>query len=108
MAGSEQAHQLDSFLTALASSRPARVAVKVVLFDEPDLDWAEELALRTRHLPLYLSAGTDVNMPEPETIVRLRERYRWLCENVSTRAAFSSARLLPQLHVVAWGTQRGV
>jgi organic radical activating enzyme len=38
----------------------------------------------------------------------MRERYRWLCETVAARRALSDSRVLPQLHVIAWGTARGV
>jgi 7-carboxy-7-deazaguanine synthase len=108
MAGPHQTRQLDSFLAHLAGSTQSRAVLKVVVFDEADLDWAEALATRTSQLPLLLSAGTDVNIAEPETVVRLRTRYRWLCEAVATRAAFRDVRVLPQLHVIAWGTKQGV
>jgi hypothetical protein len=49
-----------------------------------------------------------VGLSEDETLEALRARFRWLCEAVSSLGEFASARVLPQLHVVAWGTKRGV
>ena len=78
------------------------------MFDEADLEWAQVLHSAYPQLPLYLSAGTEVGVDEERAVAGLRERYRWLCEAVSVRRQLSDTRVLPQLHVVAWGTARGV
>lgn len=108
MAGSRQRAQVDSFVHQLTGGSSEHAVIKVVVFDEADLDWAQDLHRRFSRFPLYLSAGTDVGLDEAQTLHRLRERYRWLCEQVSTRPSLSTARALPQLHVVAWGTAKGV
>lgn len=81
--------------------------LKVVVFDETDLQWAAALS-RERPEPLFLSAGTDVGLDEAATITALRVRYAWLCEAAARRSELRRARVLPQLHVVAWGTATGV
>jgi len=106
MAGPDELVALQTFMGNVTSA--SAPALKIVVFDQADLDWAA-----TRHhdhpqLPLFLSAGTDVGLPEEETLARLRERYRWLCETVARRADLRAASVLPQLHVVAWGTAKGV
>ncbi len=82
--------------------------LKIAIFDRDDLDWAAARHRDHPQLPLFLSAGTDVGLPEAETLAGLRRRYRWLCEVVARRPDLSAARVLPQLHVIAWGTARGV
>jgi 7-carboxy-7-deazaguanine synthase len=82
--------------------------LKVVIFDRTDLDWVERLQTELPEKRFFLSAGTDVGLDEQTTISRLRARYRWLCDSVARRPVLAGARVLPQLHVVAWGTARGV
>jgi 7-carboxy-7-deazaguanine synthase len=107
MATTENAAQFARFSEHLVSGG-AYAVLKVVVFDEADLDWAQDLHSAYPQLPLYLSAGTDVEIDEDRAVAGLRERYRWLCEAVSVRRQLSDTRVLPQLHVVAWGTARGV
>lgn len=94
---------------ARAEAMPTGCAVlKIVVFDEFDLDWAAARHRDHPALELFLSAGTDVGLDDDATVARLRERYRWLCEAVSHRPELSRLRVLPQLHVIAWGTAKGV
>lgn len=81
--------------------------LKIVVFDQEDLAYAEELADRYADLPVHLSAGTDQGMADEETIRRLRERLRWLYDAAATRPALARAQIAPQLHVLAWGGARG-
>jgi 7-carboxy-7-deazaguanine synthase len=106
MASSHALATLRTFIDkATSASAPA---LKLVVFDQADLDWAAARHRDYPHLPLFLSAGTDVGLPDEDTLVRLRERYRWLCEKVARRTDLRTASVLPQLHVIAWGTARGV
>ena len=41
-------------------------------------------------------------------VERLRDRFRWLCAAASARPNFADVRIIPQLHVIAWGLARGV
>ncbi len=107
MVNEQHAAQFTGFMSR-AISTGVGLALKIVVFDVDDLDWAQQIASAYSQIPLYLSAGTDVGVSEERTIQRLRDRYRWLCEAVSTSAALRHARVLPQLHVIAWGTALGV
>jgi len=107
MVSPTHAGQLARFIAELADSR-VHWDVKVAIFDEHDLDWAETLQAMVPGMPLFLTAGSDVGLREQETIRRLRDRYQWLCEAAACRPAFADARVLVQLHVLAWGTIRGV
>jgi 7-carboxy-7-deazaguanine synthase len=99
--------QFEHFMSHAAKLEPGAVALKIVCFDEIDLRWAKELSARWPSLPLSLSAGTPVPAP---TDLRdaVGARFRWLCEAVATDPALSRARVLPQLHVIAWGDASGV
>ncbi len=106
MASPDKLAALQVFMGKVTSA--SAPVLKIVVFDQADLDWAAARHRDHPQLPLFLSAGTDVGLPNEETLDRLRERYRWLCETVARRFDLSAARVLPQLHVIAWGTAKGV
>lgn len=106
MAGPDELVALQTFMDNVTSA--STPALKIVVFDQTDLDWAAARHCDHPHLPLFLSTGTDIGLPEEETLARLRERYRWLCETVARRVDLRAASVLPQLHVIAWGTAKGV
>lgn len=88
-----------------------RRAIKIVVFDETDLEWAK--AFHVKHgrpigVPLYLSAGTPQGLHNDGTLSEVLTRFRWLCERAANDPELAHARVLPQLHVLAWGTARGV
>ena len=82
---------------------PGRV-LKVVIFDEDDLNYARAVHERFPATPFYLSVGTDPD----DDLAAVGDRYRWLCELVCADPRLHAARVLPQLHVVAWGHLVGV
>lgn len=84
-----------------------RVALKIVCFDEADVRWAKARIAGWPRLSVFLSAGTPVPAPV-DVRAAVAERYRWLCERVAGDAELARARVLPQLHVVAWGAARAV
>lgn len=93
----------------LAGADYGSLALKFVVADEADLDWALDLrdvADPERSLPFYLSALT----PPDATLDQLAASYRNLCDLVlaSPRARAHDPVCLPQLHVIAWGHERGV
>jgi 7-carboxy-7-deazaguanine synthase len=98
---------LEQFL-AHAHVVGAAPRLKAVIFDDADLGHARWLARSYPGLPLHLSTGTDVGLPEAETIERLLVRFRWLSERVAVDVALCRARVSVQQHVLAWGTRRGV
>lgn len=91
-----------------AQEAGSEVNLKVVLFEEADIVFAEALTADFPDLPVYLSAGTDVGLDEETTISAARARYRWACERVASTPRLSRVRVLPQLHVLAWGNRRAV
>jgi 7-carboxy-7-deazaguanine synthase len=101
--------QLGQFMASSLEARAA-LALKVVVFDQGDLAYATEVARAWPAVPLHLSVGTD---PEPALSAeadraRILDHFRWLCEAAAQVPELSGARVLPQLHVLAWGRARGV
>ena len=82
---------------------------KFVIFDDVDARWAAAFVERHRlgDEPLYLSAGTPQGLPDAQTRDAILDRTRWLVEHSAKYPALAQARILPQLHVLLWGTQRG-
>ncbi|WP_095589086.1 7-carboxy-7-deazaguanine synthase QueE [Actibacterium ureilyticum] len=91
-----------------AGQRAGQMVMKIVIFDQPDLDWARDAAARYPQLPLYLQPGNpDVDPDQPVPPQALAERLEWLFDN-TTGAGWFAPRILPQLHVLIWGNKRGV
>ncbi len=106
---SEQVVDWDAFDRCVqAGEGAAQRVLKIVIFDQADLDWAHEVAARHPDLPLYLQPGnpeTDPALPvDPQA---LADRLLWLVENTVGRG-WLKPRILPQLHVLIWGNRRGV
>ena len=82
--------------------------LKIVIFDNADLDWAEMVSSKYPSMKLYLSVGTpqglDDNLTQEQILCRLHN----LSNEVLKRDKLTAAILLPQQHVLTWGTQLGV
>jgi 7-carboxy-7-deazaguanine synthase len=109
MASAEHAAETEAFLDRAAVAA-ARVVLKIVVFDEADYEWARDFHERWPTLPFHLSCGTSpprAGESHTETLSLLGERYRWLCERAAGDPAMIDATILPQLHVIAWGHEKG-
>lgn len=89
-----------------AAGNKPDIVLKIVVFDETDYAYAQEAAKRYPDVPLYLQPGNhQVNgISDHEG---LNKRLRWLAEKVANDN-WNAARVLPQLHVMLWGNERGV
>ncbi len=87
-----------------AADYKPKIAMKIVIFDDTDYQYAQDAAGRYPHLPLYLQPGNDI---EKTSMDALMERMRWLVDKVKDDQWFD-ATVLPQLHVMLWGNMRGV
>jgi 7-carboxy-7-deazaguanine synthase len=99
----------------LAGDRP-QLALKVVVFDEKDYEFARDVAAQFPALPCYLQAGTpqvteqifaDDASRYRYLVAKIVERTRWLIEQVKADHWYS-VRVSFQQHVILWGDQRGV
>ncbi|MGV6874203.1 7-carboxy-7-deazaguanine synthase QueE [Pseudochelatococcus sp. B33] len=97
-----------AFDACLAAARSADRIMKIVIFDEHDLEWARLAAARYPDLALYLQPGNPETDPEkPVDPQSLADRMRWLVDATIGRG-WLAPRILPQLHVLIWGNRRGV
>jgi 7-carboxy-7-deazaguanine synthase len=106
MATEAHARQFADFMSA-ATVAADRSVLKIVCFNDVDVEWAKAQAACWPALPVFLSAGTPIPSP-PDVRSAVGERYRWLCERVAGDADLARARVLPQLHVIAWEGAKGV
>ncbi len=97
---------------AQASRRPA-IVLKFIVFDQADYEFARATAARYPGLPVCLQVGNHTPAePNPAGAggvdhAGLMARFRWLVDRVAADH-WHEATVLPQLHVLAWGNQRGV
>ncbi|BBH23474.1 7-carboxy-7-deazaguanine synthase [Paenibacillus baekrokdamisoli] len=100
--------QLDAIVAQLTEHERA-FSLKVVVFDEADLQYAVTVHERYKQVPFYLQAGNDDVIQEDTSVLlnRLIERYKWLVDMVIASSALTNVRVLPQLHAWLWGNKRG-
>lgn len=103
--------QVLSHCIARAGTDP-QIALKIVIFDDEDYAFAQEVSAQHPALPLYLQPGNHTPPPAeahdgPIDIDGVMDRMRWLIDKTTADAWFVP-RILPQLHVLIWGNKRGV
>lgn len=97
--------KLDECVKA-AGDKP-EIALKIVIFDDADYVYARSMAQHYPTLPLYLQPGNPSVPPAEIDQDNLMARMRWLVDKISKDRWFN-VTILPQLHVMLWGNQRGV
>lgn len=86
-----------------------QVALKVVVFDGVDFDFARQVGRLHPDLPFYLQPGnhTPPHLADHVDVDGVLERTRWLVERVGAERWYNAA-VIPQLHTLLWGNRRGV
>ncbi|MDF2723052.1 MAG: 7-carboxy-7-deazaguanine synthase [Paenibacillus sp.] len=100
---------LDTIVARL-SERPCHFSLKVVVFDDADLQYAVDVHERYAHVPFYVQAGND-RLKETDgekLIAHLLQRYTWLIGRVMEHTRLRRVHVLPQLHTWVWGNKKGV
>lgn len=99
--------KLDPFMERLVDSN---ASLKIVIFDEIDFKFAEEIHLRYPSFPFFLQTGNDDTTTTDDTslVSTLLDRYEWLIEQTVQSPIMNNAKVLPQLHTLVWGNKRGV
>lgn len=82
----------------------AKTQFKVVVFNEDDLEYAAQIRKIFRHSVVTLQVGT----PPGATTEVVLEGTRKLIERLKTHPVLCRTAVLPQLHVLLWGSKRGV
>ncbi|MGM9986154.1 MAG: 7-carboxy-7-deazaguanine synthase QueE [Bacillaceae bacterium] len=98
--------KLDDIMNRLTGKN---VALKIVIFDDADFQFAEGVYRRYKGIPLVLQVGNnDVKEGDINALrQRLMEKYEHLIEK-TIHASMTDVRVLPQLHTLLWGNKRGV
>ena len=89
-----------------AAEQKPDIALKIVIFDEKDYEYAQNAAARYPDMPLYLQPGNH-QVDGNADMAGLNKRLQWLADKV-TNDNWYNAHVLPQLHVMIWGNERGV
>lgn len=84
----------------------AFTAVKIVVFDRTDLEWAKQIFEGMRESWMS-SRCLQVGTPPGATPAQILDRYRELVEWVLADPAFAGVHVLPQMHALLWGHERG-
>lgn len=82
------------------------LSLKVVIFDQHDYDYAQSVSALFPELSLYLQTGNS-SVGEKADIPGVLDKLKWLADKVA-QDKWHKACVLPQLHVLAWGNERGV
>jgi 7-carboxy-7-deazaguanine synthase len=83
-----------------------KTVLKFVVFDDADYDYAKSVAARYPNLPVYLQPGNHAVTGQSD-MDGIMARMHWLIEK-TIQDKWYAATVLPQLHVLLWGNQRGV
>jgi len=94
------------FDIALEQAGNANKTLKIVIADQDDLKWAEEMKTLYPSLPLYLQP-CNLELEGAPSIDTLTSKTLNLIDEVIQRGWFDTI-VLPQLHVYLWGNEKGV
>lgn len=102
---------LDTIVERLKANHAAeKASLKVVVFDQKDLRYAETVHQRYPDLSFFLQVGND-DLEEADTSNLagiLLKKYEWLIDQVVASNVLNRVRVLPQVHALVWGNKRGV
>jgi len=98
----------DDCLSA-ANNKP-EIAIKIVIMDDSDYEYAREVHKKYPQYPIYLQPWNHTPPTENSEKIDLdgiNNRMLWLIDKVNNDKWFD-IRVLPQLHVMLWGNKKGV
>jgi 7-carboxy-7-deazaguanine synthase len=96
--------RLDKCLDIVRFERHCATILKVVVFDDADYAYAQEVHFRYPHIPMYLQVGNETvgNFD----VTKVLQKLEWLINKVIADR-WNSVVVLPQLHTLIWQNQRG-
>lgn len=100
-------------LHQLVELHQKRVVLKVVIFNNKDIDFAEKLKETFPRIPFYLSVGTAVQSKNDQLSDyalsnKVLKSYKWLAREFLKRPTLYGATISPQMHVLLYGHAKGV
>ncbi len=84
------------------------IVMKVVIFTLEDLMFARSMFGGYPMFKPFLSVGTPLDLPHNSTKFEICHRMCWLFEEALKYDDLLDVTITPQLHVLAWGDQKGV
>lgn len=88
----------------IAAAKGAAVSLKIVIADREDYEFARQVAADYPEVEsVVFQPVNDASQAQPDCRELFLQIHSWMVED-----EFTKARLLPQLHVWAWGSKRGV
>lgn len=103
---------LDTIIGNLESERAVDhvgfFSLKVVVFDDVDYTYAQDIHKRYPDVPFYLSVGNEDSNEQGDISARLIRKLDWLWNKVLADPIMNNARPLPQLHTLVWANRRKV
>jgi 7-carboxy-7-deazaguanine synthase len=101
--------KLDHIVHRLSENR-SQFSLKVVVFDDKDLEYATNIHHRYPDVPFYIQTGNPsvVEGDTAKLVTDLLFDYETLIGKVCEREELNNVRVLPQLHTLVWGNKRGV
>ncbi|MFC4559050.1 7-carboxy-7-deazaguanine synthase QueE [Virgibacillus kekensis] len=96
--------------TLRESNRLKNTSLKVVIFNDEDIKYAEKVHERYPDISFFLQVGNDDLEENKATNLanHLLEKYEWLIDKVVASTKLNHVRVLPQVHALVWGNKRGV
>ena len=101
---------LDHIIDTLHSEQVGTFSLKVVIFEQDDLQYAIKVHQRYPNAELFLQVGNDdlETLDDEKLLIYLLSKYEQLIDQVMESDELKDVRILPQLHTFLWGNKRGV
>ncbi|WP_175988644.1 7-carboxy-7-deazaguanine synthase QueE [Bacillus sp. Marseille-Q1617] len=98
------------FIVQNLRDNDSNISLKVVVFNDEDLQYAKVVHQRYPSIPFYIQTGNPKVMEEntKQLVSDLLNDYEALIDRVSNDEELNHVRVLPQLHTLVWGNKRGV
>ncbi|KGP72020.1 7-carboxy-7-deazaguanine synthase QueE [Pontibacillus yanchengensis] len=102
---------LDGIIAKLeGAGRTSHTSLKVVIFNEEDLEYAKYVHKRYPNLAFFVQVGNEAldESDDQNLALHLLNQYEWLIDRVMHSRELNHVRVLPQVHALLWGNRRGV
>lgn len=81
--------------------------LKIVVFDHADLRYAIDIREYYRKIPMTFQVGTDIEVHKDQYTDELIKHYRELVHLCQEKPELRNIRILPQIHTLLYGDERG-
>lgn len=106
---------IDKLMEFMKKVKYKEVQLKVVVWNETDIDYAKAVHKKFPSVPFILQVGNNITDDDDirlDTSQRLLLKYRGLIDNIIEKGidddSMMDIRILPQIHTLLYGNKRGV